>query len=131
MHTIDGDLTIEGAGGEIVLTPPFEVGHGRINALGGFRVGDLAYLPDVNEIAEDTWTMLMGGLDCWVIDALRYTPHPTHAHLEQTLEWIIRSGTRRAVLTNMHIDLDHATVEAETPDNVTAAYDGMTISYEI
>lgn len=128
MHTIDGDVTIEGAGGGITLTP-FTVGHGRINSL-GFRVGDLAYLPDVNEIPEATWTALMG-LDCWVIDALRYTPHPTHAHLEQSLEWIERSGTRRAVLTNMHIDLDHARVEAETPDNVTAAYDGMTISYEI
>ncbi|WP_300520514.1 MBL fold metallo-hydrolase [Aliiroseovarius sp.] len=128
MHTIDGNVTVKGAGGEITLTP-FEVGHGRINAL-GFRVGDLAYLPDVNEIPEDAWTALQG-LDCWVLDALRRTPHPTHTHLEQSLEWIVRSGTRRAVLTNMHIDMDHSAVEAETPDNVSAAYDGMTISYEI
>ena len=128
LHTIDGDVTISGAGGPITLTP-FEVEHGRIDAL-GFRVGDLAYLPDVSDIPEAAWPALQG-LDCWVLDALRYTPHPTHAHLEKSLQWIERSACRRAVLTNMHIDLDHATVEAETPDHVTAAYDGLTINYEV
>lgn len=128
LHTIRGDLTIEGAGGAITLTP-FEVAHGNIDAL-GFRVGDLAYLPDVSDIPETAWAALQG-LDCWVLDALRYAPHPTHAHLDRALEWLERSGTRRGVLTNMHIDLDHATVEAETPEHITAAYDGLTISYEV
>lgn len=124
MHTIDGPVTIDGAGGAITLTP-FEVGHGSIDAL-GFRVGDFAYLPDVAEIPEPAWAMLEN-LDTWVVDALRRTPHPTHAHLERTLEWIAQAAPRQAVLTNMHIDLDYATVEAETPDNVTPAYDGMVI----
>jgi phosphoribosyl 1,2-cyclic phosphate phosphodiesterase len=71
------------------------------------------------------------GLDCWILDALRYTPHPTHAHLAQSLEWIARMAPRRAVLTNMHVDLDYATVEAETPDHITPAYDGMVIRYPL
>jgi len=128
MHTIKGDVRINGAGGEIVLTP-FKVNHGSIDAL-GFRVGDLAYLPDVATIYDDAWDALQG-LDCWVLDTLRRTPHPTHSHLDQSLEWIDRMAPRRAVLTNMHIDLDYQTLEDETPDHITPAYDGMVISYQV
>lgn len=128
MHTIDGPFEIEGAGGAIPLSP-FQVGHGSIDAL-GFRVGDLAYLPDVAEIPEAVWPTLQG-LDCWVLDALRRTPHPTHAHLELALEWIARADPRRAVLTNMHIDLDYRTVADETPEHITPAYDGMILRYAV
>jgi phosphoribosyl 1,2-cyclic phosphate phosphodiesterase len=124
MHTIEGPFTIDGAGGPIDFRP-FEVSHGSIDAL-GFRIGGLAYLPDVSDIPEDAWEELRD-LDCWVLDALRRTPHPTHAHLARALEWIERAAPRRAVLTNMHIDLDYDTVEAETPSHVTPAFDGMTI----
>lgn len=128
MHTIDGPFEIEGAGGAIPLSP-FQVGHGSIDAL-GFRVGDLAYLPDVAEIPEAVWPTLQG-LDCWVLDALRRTPHPTHAHLELALEWIARAAPRRAVLTNMHIDLDYRTVADETAEHITPAYDGMILRYAV
>ncbi|MEM1430426.1 MAG: MBL fold metallo-hydrolase [Pseudomonadota bacterium] len=126
IHTIDGELSVDGPGGVISLTP-FEVRHGTIDAL-GFRVRDVAYLPDVNEIPDDVWPLL-GGLDCWIVDALRRTPHPSHAHLAQTLEWIERAAPRSAILTNMHIDLDYATVAAETPEHIVPAHDGLTLSY--
>lgn len=126
MYTINGDITIEGAGGAVTLRP-FRVNHGAIDAL-GFRIDDLAYLPDVAEIPDESWPMLKG-LDCWVLDALRRTPHPTHAHLERSLSWIERARPRRAVLTNMHIDMDYQTVADETPDHITPAHDGMVISY--
>ncbi|MBY6161939.1 MBL fold metallo-hydrolase [Mameliella alba] len=128
LHTIKGPVTIEGAGGPVTLTP-FEVNHGSIDAL-GFRVGDFAYLPDVATIPDDAWPALEG-LDCWVLDALRRTPHPTHAHLDLALEWIARAAPRRAVLTNMHIDLDYSEVEAETAAHITPAYDGMVIRYAL
>lgn len=128
LNSIDGDLTIDGPGGPITLTP-FEVIHGNIHAL-GFRVEDLAYLPDVSDIPAPAWETLTG-LDCWVLDALRRTPHPSHAHLQQSLDWIARAAPRRAVLTNMHIDLDYQTVLDETPDHIVPAFDGMTISYEV
>lgn len=124
MNRIDGAVTIDGAGGAIRLQP-FTVGHGNIDAL-GFRIGDLAYLPDVSEMTEAAWDAV-AGLDCWVLDALRREPHPTHTHLARSLDWIARAAPRRAVLTNMHIDLDHATLVAETPKHVTPAHDGMTI----
>lgn len=128
MHTIDGAVTIDGAGGPITLSP-FEVNHGSIDSL-GFRIGDLAYLPDVAEMNDAAFAKLRD-LDCWVLDALRRTPHPTHAHLDLALEWIEHIAPRRAVLTNMHIDLDYETVRAETPDHVTPAYDGMVIRYAL
>lgn len=127
MHTIDGDVVIDGAGGAVTLTP-FEVNHGAIEAL-GFRIGGLAYLPDVAKIPEDVWPVLEG-LDCWIVDALRREPHPTHSHLAQTLEWIEKVQPARAVLTNMHIDLDYQALEEETPDHITPAYDGMVITME-
>ncbi|WP_095588877.1 MBL fold metallo-hydrolase [Actibacterium ureilyticum] len=124
MHTIDGDVVIDGAGGPVTLRP-FRVNHGSIDAL-GFRVGDVAYLPDVAEMYEGSWGVLEG-LDCLIIDALRRTPHPTHFNLDQALAAIDRLAPKRAVLTNMHIDLDYATVAAETPDHIVPAHDGLTI----
>ena len=122
MHTIKGDVVIEGAGGAITLTP-FKVGHGSIDAL-GFRIKGLAYLPDVAEIYDAAWPVLEN-LDVWVLDALRRDPHPTHAHLAQSLEWIDRVKPNRAVLTNMHIDLDYETLRAELPDHIEPAFDGL------
>ncbi|MEM6578198.1 MAG: MBL fold metallo-hydrolase [Pseudomonadota bacterium] len=126
MHTINGDVTIEGLGGAITLQP-FEVSHGSIEAL-GFRIGDLVYLPDVADIPDAAWPMLQN-LDCWILDALRRDPHPTHAHLAKSLEWLERAAPRRGVLTNMHNDLDYQTLVDETPAHITPAFDGMVIAY--
>ncbi|MCU9847303.1 MBL fold metallo-hydrolase [Defluviimonas sp. WL0024] len=129
LYTIKGPVRIEGAGGVIELDP-FEVDHGDIDAL-GFRIGGLAYLPDVLKIPEPVWESHLKDLDVWIVDALRRKPHPTHAHLALALEWIARAKPRRGILTNMHVDIDHATVEAETPDHVSAAYDGMVLEVEV
>ncbi len=128
LNTIDRDVVIHGAGGPITLTP-FEVTHGAIHAL-GFRIDNVAYLPDVSEIPDAAWTALQN-LECWIVDALRRKPHPTHAHLARTLEWIKRAAPKQAVLTNMHNDLDYETVLAETPSHVTPAHDGMTLTFEV
>ena len=58
-------------------------------------------------------------------------PHPTHAHLDRALEWIARARPKRAILTNMHIDLDYRQLLQELPDGVEPAYDGMVISHEL
>jgi len=125
MKTIAGPFDITGPGGPITLCP-FTVGHGSIDAL-GFRIGDLAYLPDVATLTDEARDALQN-LDWWIVDALRRTPHPTHSHLDQTLDWIADLAPKNAVLTNMHIDLDYVTVRDETPDHIHPAYDGMTIT---
>jgi phosphoribosyl 1,2-cyclic phosphate phosphodiesterase len=126
LNLLNGPVRITGLGGEITFTP-FEVEHGRIDAL-GFRIKDLVYLPDVSAMNKAAWDVVSGA-NCWVLDALRRDPHPTHSHLQQSLEWIEKSGVPNAVLTNMHNDLDYETVLAETPDHITPAYDGMIIEY--
>ena len=122
LNQIDGPITIKGAGGEIVFDH-FEVGHGAINAL-GFKIGDVVYLPDVAEMSETAW-QAVDNIGIWILDALRYTPHPTHTHFEQSLEWIERARAKRAILTNMHIDMDYDEVAAKVPANVVPAYDMM------
>ena len=62
--------------------------------------------PTSPAIPDEAWPALEG-LDIWVLDALRRKPHPTHAHLARSLDWIARAAPRRAVLTNMHNDLDY------------------------
>jgi len=128
LKTLDGPFEIEGAGGPLPLQP-FPVQHGSTEAL-AFRVYGLAYMPDVSAIPEGSWAYLQR-LDTWVLDALRYRPHPTHAHLEQSLAWIAHARPQRAVLTNMHIDLDYATVAAETPLHVIPAHDGLVLEFDL
>lgn len=127
LHGIEGAVTVTGAGGDVTLTP-FRAEHGTMDAL-GFRVGPLAYLPDAVAIPEESWPVL-DGLDCWIVDALRRKPHPTHAHLALTLDWIARAEPTRAILTNMHNDLDYETLKAELPANVAPAFDGMSMTYD-
>lgn len=118
-------LTIEGAGGPLVFQP-IEVDHGTMDCL-GFRIGEIAYVPDVSAIPEASLVHLTG-LDCWIIDALRDTPHPTHFSLSEALDWIARMNPERAVLTNLHTDLDYGRLQRELPAGIVPAYDGMTIT---
>lgn len=132
LNPINGPFRIDGAGGELHFTP-FTVDHGGVPAL-GFRIAAgsdapaLVYLPDVRRIPDSAWPAILGA-EVFICDALRRTPHPTHAHLALALDWIARSGARRGILTNMHIDLDHDAVMAETPANVVPAHDGMVIEF--
>lgn len=125
-HSIaDGErITVEGAGGSIEIAA-FEQIHGNITSL-GFRVGDFAYSCDLSGIPPTShWAL--HGLDTWVLDALRYTPHPSHLSLEQSLALIARHAPRQAILTNLHVDLDYEILAGETPDHVHPAFDGMEI----
>ena len=104
---------------------PFDLDHGDINAL-GFRIGDLAYTPDLNGFPKRAGRFLEG-LDVWIIDALRYRPHPSHFSLDEALAWIETMRPRRAILTNLHTDLDYEPLRARLPADVVPAYDGMRI----
>jgi len=115
---------IAGPGGAIEAMP-FDLDHGEISAL-GFRFGALAYTPDVKQIPEASLPFLEG-LDLWIIDALRYRPHPSHFSLDDALHWIERMRPRRAILTNLHTDLDYETLRTSLPAHVTPAYDGMRV----
>jgi len=116
------ELRIGGPGG-IVSAVPFRLVHGDIDAL-GFRFGSLAYAPDVSQIPEEALRYLQG-LDVLIIDALRYTPHPTHFSLAEALAVIEAVKPKRSILTNLHTDLDYETLRQQLPPNVEPAFDGM------
>ncbi len=118
------DVVVDGPGGAIAVHA-FRQEHGSIQSL-GFRVGKFAYSCDLSGIPAVSLPAV-SGLDVWVIDALRPLPHPSHLSLPESLELIVRQRPKQAILTNLHIDMDYAGVEAQTPDNVTPAFDGMRI----
>ena len=117
-------LTINGRGGAIVALP-FLQRHGDIPSL-GFRFGALAYSCDVSAIPEQSMEAL-AGIQVWIVDALRYTPHPSHFSVDDALTWIRRVKPQRAILTNLHADLDYEELRARLPPDVEPAYDGLTL----
>lgn len=121
-------FTISGEGGPITFKP-LPQQHGDIISL-GFRIGNLAYCADVSDFPDATAARL-AGLDWLILDALQYRRHPSHLSLAEALEWIDRLGPKQAVLTHMHIPLDYAAVNRETPEHVEPAYDGMVIEFEV
>lgn len=117
-------IKIEGEGGPIEALP-FVQHHGDIDAL-GFRFDGLAYSCDANGFPPQSIPML-SDLDVWIVDALRYRPHPSHFAVDETLAWIKRIGPRRAILTNMHTDIDFESLRRMLPPGIEPAYDGLKI----
>ena len=116
--------TIHGPSGAIPVVA-FDQDHGDIRSV-GFRFGDLAYSSDVVGLPDSAFEVL-AGVKVWILDALRYTPHPTHATVDQALAWIEQVRPARAILTNLHIDLDFRELADRLPAGVEPAYDGLSI----
>ena len=114
--------SVDGPGGAIPVTT-FDQAHGPIRSV-GYRLGDVAYSSDVSDL-DDRAIETVRGCRVWIVDALRLTPHPTHAHVDKTLDWIAASGVPRAILTNLHIDLDYEALSRRLPAGVEVAYDGF------
>ena len=115
-------VTIHGQGGPIEVLP-FLQDHGDIPSL-GFRFGNVAYSTDLKRLP-DASIAALAGIDIWIVDALRRAPHPSHFNLPETLEWIARIAPKRAILTDMHSDMDYATLCAELPKHIVPGFDGM------
>jgi phosphoribosyl 1,2-cyclic phosphate phosphodiesterase len=118
---------IEGKGGTVTLSA-FNVQHGNIPAL-GYRIGNAAYTPDLHDIPRESWPALEN-LDLWIVDGLRYAGHPSHFSVGDALSWIERFNPKRAVITNMHSDLDYGVLRKSLPEGVIPAYDGMKLAAE-
>lgn len=113
--------SVDGPGGAVPVVT-FEQAHGPIRSI-GYRLGPVVYSSDVSEMS-DAALEAVRGCGVWIVDALRWSPHPTHAHVDRALDWIRRVEAPRAVLTNLHIDLDYRALAASLPDNVEVAHDG-------
>ncbi len=118
-------LTVAGEGGAITVLPILQE-HGDISSL-GFRFGSLSYSCDLSGLPEDSVAAL-AGTDTWILDALRYRPHPSHLSVDEAIGWIERIRPRRAILTNLHSDLDYETLRRQLPAHVEPAYDGLRLT---
>jgi phosphoribosyl 1,2-cyclic phosphate phosphodiesterase len=128
MPPLNSAFEVDGPAGPVPVVA-FDQDHGGVRSL-GFRFGPIAYSSDLVDLPEASFEAL-AGVEVWILDALRWTPHPTHAHVEKALAWIERVKPRRAVLTNLHIDLDYRKLADWLPAGVEPAYDGMTIRAEL
>jgi phosphoribosyl 1,2-cyclic phosphate phosphodiesterase len=115
-------VTVDGQGGPIEAVPILQE-HGDIPSL-GFRFGNVAYSCDIKSLPEASLAA-MAGLDLWIVDALRKAPHPSHMNLDEALDWIARVKPKRAILTNLHSDLDYEALRRSLPAHVEPAFDGM------
>ena len=118
-------VNIDGPGGTLTLLP-FEQLHGNIISL-GYRIGNLAYSSDLHDLPEQSLDAVRG-LDVWIIDALRYRPHPSHFNVDDALGWIERMKPKHGVLTNMHVDIDYNALSKQLPATIEPAYDGMVLN---
>jgi phosphoribosyl 1,2-cyclic phosphate phosphodiesterase len=107
-----------------VQVTPIPMQHGPHFEVLGFRIGDFAYCTDTNHIPPESIERLRG-VETLVIDALRFKPHPTHFSINEALEVIREVAPQQAFLTHLCHDVDHRTVQAELPDGVFLAYDGL------
>ena len=121
-------VEIAGEGGTITVTP-FLQDHGDIPSL-GYRIGAVAYSSDLVGLP-DTSLPALAGLDLWIVDALRYKRHPSHFSVDEALGWIERIKPKRAILTNMHTDLDYSELKARLPVHVEPAYDGLCLELDV
>ena len=122
LHTILGPFDLFG-----VRMVPIPAMHGPTAVL-GFRFGRAAYLTDFSQIPAASTELLLG-LDDFVLDALRYVPHPMHSNVEQSLALVEKLKPKRAWFTHICHDLGHAETNAKLPENVRLSYDGL--SFEV
>jgi len=117
----------------VVSTAPFDLFGRRVTPIpylhgdtpvSGYRIGDIAYCPDCSHIPDQS-RPLLADLDVLVLDGLRRTPHPTHFNIEQAVAEAGRIGARRAFFTHIAHELPHAATDAELPNGMALAYDGM------
>ncbi len=125
-HTIENwaPISIDGPGGELRFQP-FRQIHGDIDSV-GLRVDGVAYSCDLSDLPDAALPHLHG-LDVWILNSLRYAPHPSHLTMTSALAWIGKMKPNRAILTHLHVDLDYDELAAQLPPGVEPAYDGMAL----
>jgi phosphoribosyl 1,2-cyclic phosphate phosphodiesterase len=121
-------VVINGEGGRIVALPILQE-HGSISSI-GFRFGHLAYSCDLGGLPAES-VRALAGIKVWIVDALRYRPHPSHFNVDDALAWIERIRPARAILTNLHADLDYEELRARLPPHVEPAFDGFAVTVPV
>lgn len=105
---------------------PIPLKHGRSDIF-GYRVGDIAYMTDVSEIPESSFSLLQG-LKIVLLDCLREAVHPTHVNLEQSLAYAQKIAAESTYLIHMTHELEYNALTSRLPENVYVGYDGLKVN---
>ena len=106
---------------------PIPIMHGK-SQIFGYRIGNMAYMTDVSEIPESSFTLLEN-LDIVLLDCLREAAHPTHINIEQSLAYISRINAKQSYMIHMTHDLEYAALSSKLPKNVFVGFDGLKLSF--
>ena len=105
---------------------PIPVEHGQLTGCQGYRIGGVAYIPDVKRIPRHS-LRLLADLDLLILNCLRLRPHAGHLALEESLDYARRLRPRRCLFTHMSHDIDYRIEGADLPDWMAFAHDGQEI----
>jgi phosphoribosyl 1,2-cyclic phosphate phosphodiesterase len=105
---------------------PIRLQHGPRFEVLGFRIGNVAYCTDTNQIPPESWPLLEG-LEVLILDALRPRPHATHFSLEEAVKVAQKLAPRHTYFTHISHELEHETTNAQLPADMELAYDGLKI----
>lgn len=126
-HAIEGPFQLG-----TVTVSALQVLHGKVDTIGYIFESRaprrrVAYLPDCKTVPADAEDQLRD-LDLLILDALRYTPHPTHMNLDEALAFVEKVSPRRTFFTHISCEIDHESAEKKLPEEVRIAYDGLKVS---
>jgi phosphoribosyl 1,2-cyclic phosphate phosphodiesterase len=124
LHRLTGPVQVAG-----VTFIPIPLLHGGLEVT-GYRIGNAAYLTDMNEIPESSMALLRG-VEVVVLDALRPQPHPSHATIPEAIRWAERIGARETWFTHMSHEVMHAEMDPQLPSSIRLAYDGLRVPIEL
>ena len=110
------------------LIESVSVKHGKVSSICYIIDKKVAYISDVSEIGKKDYH-LFKNLKYIIIDCLWYKKHPSHLNLEESLELIKIFKPKKAILTNLHSEIDYNLLKKKLPKNIVPAYDGLTINF--
>ena len=115
-------------GSKKVSIKSIKVEHGKVNSICYIFNKKLAYISDVSKIHKKDYKFFKK-LKYLVIDCLWYKNHPSHLNLEQSLKLIKIFSPKKAILTNLHSELDYKILKKKLPKNIVPAYDGLKLYF--
>ena len=126
LNDIDKNLLIKSKKKNISIRP-IKVQHGNVQSICYVVDKKLAYISDVSKIFEKDYKYFKN-LKYLIIDCLWYKYHPSHFNLDKSLEMINKFSPRKAILTNLHTDIDYNEIKKKLPKNIFPAYDGLSVN---
>ena len=105
----------------------FDVQHGLIKAT-GYVFNRISYISDCHKIPNQSMKNLFD-LDYLIIDCLREKKHPSHFNFNDAVCLVKQVKPKKAILTNLHVDLDYENLKNKLPSNIIPAYDGLNFNF--